>query len=335
MATRFEIVLHGDNPVALRAAGEEALNEIERLEGQLSLYRNTSEVAHLNARAAREPVRVSQGLFRLLEQARRLTRETEGAFDITVAPLVRCWGFMGGGGHVPTAAAVEEARAKVGLHLVELNRSNFTVRFAREGVMLDLGAIGKGYAVDQAVEILREAGVASALLHGGTSSVYALGGPPDGEYWKIALERPPEGRTDLAPIRCRSADEVRPAAHHQAGPERTEDAREARPAWLAVVPLRDEALSVSAVWGKSFQSADKTFGHVIDPRTGYPVEQSVLAAVTLSSTTETDALSTALLTLGPSGQESISLAHEKARTLLVSRIGQQLQVSARGMEWIP
>src|SRR6185436_12336620 len=94
MATRFEIVLHGDNPVALRAAGEEALREIERLEAQLSLYRPASEIFHLNARAAREPVKVSPALFALLQRAKRLHEETDGAFDITIAPLVRCWGFM-------------------------------------------------------------------------------------------------------------------------------------------------------------------------------------------------------------------------------------------------
>src|SRR5437879_5936981 len=101
MATRFELVLHGDNPAALRAAGEEALHEIDRLEAQLSLYRPASEISRLNARAAREPVKVSPGLFALLEHAKRLHDETAGAFDITIAPLVRCWGFMDGGGRVP------------------------------------------------------------------------------------------------------------------------------------------------------------------------------------------------------------------------------------------
>src|SRR3954471_8057772 len=96
MATRFEIVLHGDKPASLRAAGEEALNEIERLEAQLSLYRPSSEIANINARAAREPVRVEPSLFRLLEHAKRLSEETRGAFDITIAPLMRAWGLMGG-----------------------------------------------------------------------------------------------------------------------------------------------------------------------------------------------------------------------------------------------
>lgn len=94
MATRFEIVLHGENPVSLRAAGEEALGEIERLEAQLSLFRPSSEIAHLNVRAAREAVRVTPALFALLRQAQVLTEETDGAFDITIGPLVRCWGFF-------------------------------------------------------------------------------------------------------------------------------------------------------------------------------------------------------------------------------------------------
>src|SRR3954468_11195994 len=101
MATRFEILLPGDNAVSLRAAGEEALNEIDRLEAQLSLFKPTSEISHVNARAAREPIRVTPAVFGLLQHAQRLTEETGGAFDVTIAPLVRCWGFMGGSGRLP------------------------------------------------------------------------------------------------------------------------------------------------------------------------------------------------------------------------------------------
>src|SRR5882762_4798091 len=148
MATRFELVLHGENAVALRAAGEEALEEIDRLENQLSLYRPGSEIAQLNSRAAREAVRVTPELFSLLQHAKQLHAETSGAFDITIAPLVRCWGFMGGSGKMPAAEEIAEARARVGMAHVLLDANNRTVRFAREGVMLDLGAIGKGYAVE-------------------------------------------------------------------------------------------------------------------------------------------------------------------------------------------
>jgi FAD:protein FMN transferase len=153
MATRFELVLHGDNATRLCAAGEAALREVERLEAQLSLYRPTSEIARVNALAAREPVRVSPSVFRLLQHARQLQAESGGAFDITVAPLVRCWGFMHGTGRVPEPAEIEEARSCCGMTHVILDEQNYSVRFDREGVMIDLGAIGKGHAIDCAAEI--------------------------------------------------------------------------------------------------------------------------------------------------------------------------------------
>ena len=171
MATRFELVLHGTNESQLRAAGEEALDEISRLEAQLSLFCPTSEIADLNRRAARTPVRVSPPVFALLQHARKLSEETEGAFDITIAPLLGAWGFLGGTGHLPAPAVLEAARELVGMALVQFDPEASSIRFARSGVMLDLGAIGKGYAVECAAELLREAGINSALLHGGTSTV--------------------------------------------------------------------------------------------------------------------------------------------------------------------
>src|SRR5262249_15168990 len=125
-----------------------------------------------------------------LLQARALGQAMDGAFDVTIAPLVRCWGFMGGSGHLPETEALAQARAQVGHALLDLDEQASTVRFAREGVMIDLGAIGKGYAIASAAEVLREAGVTSAILHGGTSTVYALGSPPGEEFWKVAIARP-------------------------------------------------------------------------------------------------------------------------------------------------
>ena len=163
MNTRFELVLHGDNPTLLRAAGEEALAEIGRIENRLSLFRPATEIARVNAHAAKEPVLVSPEVFALLQRAQRLSAETGGAFDITMAPLLRCWGLLGRNeGRVPNADELAAARDTVGMKLVELDAVNRTVRFARPGVMIDLGAIGKGYAIEQATEILREAGVTSA-----------------------------------------------------------------------------------------------------------------------------------------------------------------------------
>ncbi len=302
MATRFEIVLHGDNPVALRAAGEEALDEIERWDARLSLYRPTSLAAHVNARAAVEPVRVDALFFRLLQDIQKLSRETEGAFDITIAPLMRCWGFTKGEGRVPERKALAEARTKVGMHLVELDPADFTVRFLREGVMLDFGAIGKGYALERAAGLLREAGIASAILHGGTSTVCAIGRPPDADSWKVGIEYPPESSTVPPPL-------------------------------LATVPLRDTALSVSAVWGRSFQKGQTTYGHVIDPRTGKPQRRTLMTAVVLPSATEADALSTALLVAGIKGRAGIEALHSEVRSLVVERArSSPYRIEAHGIE---
>lgn len=192
MATRFEFVLHGANPAALRAAAEEALDEVDRLENLLSLYRSHTDVARLNAQAAEGWVRITPETFRLLERAFALSRQTDGAFDVTAGALIRAWGFMGGNGTEPDPGAVAAARECVGVDRVELDADGFSVRFTRPGVMLDLGSVGKGYALDRAAELLREAGVTSALLHGGTSTVIGLGQPPDADAWRVAL---PDGES--------------------------------------------------------------------------------------------------------------------------------------------
>jgi thiamine biosynthesis lipoprotein len=314
MATRFEVALHGQNPVALRAAGEEALAEIERLENRLSLFRPGSEISEVNARAAGQSVRVTPEVFALLLRARDLHQATEGAFDITIAPLVRCWGFLGGQGRVPVPQELAETRACVGMHLVQLDAANFSVRFARHGVMLDLGAIGKGYAIERAADLLREAGVESALLHGGTSTVYGLGHPPNAESWGVAVTAPIEpGQTGSGtpPASATTIVKLESGSEDHAAPGRV----------LAVVPLKDEALSVSAVWGKFFKTGGRTFGHIIDPRDGYPADRAILAAVAHASATETDALSTALLTVGLEGHDALGQLRPGMRTLVVGDSG--------------
>lgn len=291
MATRFELVLHGSDESVLRAAGEEALDEIARVEDELSYFRPTSQVFRINQEAAHGPVRVAPRLFRLLQQARQLSAESGNTFDITVAPLMRCWGLYTREGRVPEPGELAAARAKTGMNLVDLDDARSTVRFTREGVQLDLGSIGKGYAVERAGELLREAGVTSALLHGGTSTVLAIGTPPDKDGWTIALEHP----ANVKGSQEHTGVLVLP---------------------LAKVSLRDESLSVSAVWGKSFTAADRSYGHVIDPRTGQPTEGALLSAVVLPSATESDALSTMLLTLGPEGFEQVLRLRPGMRALV-------------------
>jgi len=187
MATRFELVMNGPEPSRLRSAGEEALTEIERLDRQLSAYDPGSDVSWINAHAAREPVKVEPRLFRLLQQAQEIHELTDGAFDVTVGPLMRVWGFAQGERRVPGHDEIQTALGIVGTDKIVLDGSNFTVRFAREGMKIDLGAIGKGYAIEQAVELLIESGITSALNHGGTSSIHAIGSPPGQDRWRVAV----------------------------------------------------------------------------------------------------------------------------------------------------
>ncbi|MBI5772523.1 MAG: FAD:protein FMN transferase [Verrucomicrobia bacterium] len=304
MATRFEIILHGDDPARLRAAAEEALDEIERLDAMLSPYRVTSEICQVNELAAERAVRVSPVLFQLLRRAKTLSAETDGAFDLTVGPLMHCWKTAAGNGRIPTPPELEIARASVGMRHALLNETNFEVRFARSGVRLDVGAIGKGFALERAGGILREAGVIHALLHGGTSTVCALGHQPDGNPWKVAIEGPSE------------EDGSSPGGI------------------IATVSLREESLSVSAVWGRLFRIQGREYGHIIDPRTGQPAERADLAAVILPSATETDALSTALLIAGGAGQGGGIIRREKMRWLVLPRANGKARATpvAQGIE---
>ena len=295
MATRFEMVLHGEDELGLRAAGEEALDEITALASQLNFYGADSEITRINAGAALGPVPVEPGLFRLLQEAKRVHGLSGGAFDITVAPLMRCWGFADGKHRVPSPGELAKARECVGMDLVHLDAETFTVQFERPGVRVDLGAIGKGFALEIAGEILREAGVTSALIHGGTSTVCAIGSPPAEAFWKTAIEHPGWGRPD--------AD----VPEHKR--------------LVAVAKLRDEALSVSAVWGRAFEERGVSYGHVLDPRSGQPAQNALLAAVALPSGTAADARSTALLVSGGAGLAALGQAGESSRSLLLQPDG--------------
>lgn len=290
MNTRFELVLHGDDPVALRAAGEEALREIGQTEEVLSAFRPTSEIAHVNARAAAEPVQVSPDVFDLLVQARGLWELTDGAFDITVGPLMRCWGFWGASGRLPEPSDIDATLASVGMQHLELDSVHRTVFFIREGMTIDLGAIGKGYAIDQAVEILEENGVRSGLLHGGTSTTYGIGSPPDQSKWRTGIAAPVWGAVDSSMS-------------------------------MPTVGICDESLSVSSVSEKSFTAHGTTYGHVIDPRTGWPVAEAVLTVVSVPGATEADALSTALMVLGGAGLRRLQGAVPDLRGLLIDAGG--------------
>jgi thiamine biosynthesis lipoprotein len=277
MACRFEIMLASEDASGV-AAARAALNEIDRIEDALTVFRETSTVSILNRTAHAGPVAVDEGLFSLLRACGALHRETDGAFDITSTPLSRCWGFLQREGRLPQPEAIEAARARVGANDIRLDEAERTVRFVRGGLELNFGAIGKGYALDRVQSTLRVAGLSHALLSAGRSSLLALGGRSGG--WEVEV--------------------VSPQIHQP----------------LARVRLRNAALGTSGA-GEQFVVVDSTrYGHVIDPRTGWPASGVVSASVIASSAARADALSTAFLIGGIELAERYCTRHANVMALI-------------------
>ena len=277
MACRFEITLDQSDAASVPAA-QRALNQVDAIEAQLTVFRETSAIVELNRQAAAADVPCQAEVFALLEHCAALSRATDGAFDITSTPLSRCWGFLRREGRVPSDREVASAQELVGMRNVRLHAERSTVGFAKDGVELNLGAVGKGYALDRVAGTLRQAGVRHALLSAGRSSLLAIGGR--GRGWMIDVVSPRRTST------------------------------------IARVWLRDAALGTSGA-GAQFVIVDgKRYGHVLDPRRGRPADGMLSASVICSSATDADALSTAFLVGGPLLAEQYCRHHADVLVLL-------------------
>lgn len=282
MATEFELLLWGSDATHLQEVAEAACEEIDALERQLSAYLPTSDVCWLNRTAPYRPAQVEPGLFRLLQLAARLHAETEGAFDITVGPLIRCWDFFRRQGTIPPAEELDAARRRVGMWHIHLDPRDCSVSFDREGIEINLGGIGKGYAVQRAIEFIRRYCVHSALVHAGFSSIVAFGNPLDGSGWRVGLRHP-----------------------------RQPDRR------LGAVRLSDEALSTSGDYEQFFEVAGNRYSHILDPRTGLPAQGTYSAWAQAPEGGWADALSTAFFVLGVEGTQRYCHTHPEVGAALV------------------
>ena len=273
MACEFEVTCNAGQYQNQTEAALDVLDLVESLEGEMSVFRDTSQISRINREAATRPVTVDGWLFELLEQALELHDRTEGAFDITSAPLWRVWGFARRQGAVPDEKQLAEALESVGSRFVKLDRQAKTVRFLKNNVEINFGSIGKGYALDRCDQMLLDAGIDDFLLHGGQSSVLARGSRLAGS--DSSSEKPPAGWT------VGIGDPLRPGRR------------------LAEIRLVDRALATSGSAAQFFRHGGRRYSHVLDPRTGQPAQGVLSVTVLGSSAALTDALATAFFVLGP------------------------------------
>ncbi|MCP4257443.1 MAG: FAD:protein FMN transferase [Planctomycetes bacterium] len=198
MATTYEIIMVEDDENYARQAAGAAFNEVDRLEGELSRYIENSDIARINILPANEPLRLGLDAFDCLELGCRLYDETSGAFDITIGSLLSCWRDEDGNPRSPSQDELNLACESTGAHLLMLDESEHTVQLSISPVQVDLGGIGKGYAVDRVAELLREWSIEIALVSGGYSSVLALEGPPQAKGWPLTLSNPGNYKQILA-----------------------------------------------------------------------------------------------------------------------------------------
>ena len=258
MGTMFDVIAYHAPRADAERAIRDAFAEIARLDQVLSDFRPDSDLSKLVREGPKGFVAVESSLYEVLQQSILFSRRSGGKFDVTIAPLLRTWKEAHARGHRPSDADIDAARRCVGYEKIEVAAPD-RIRFASDCVEIDLGGIGKGYAVDRAIAVLKAAGVQHALVNAGISSIAAIGAPPGRTGWPVRLGASVSGRTTLL--------------------------------------LRNASISTSRQNFLPFRSEAGAFGEILDPQTGAPAASRLSVSVVAASGAVSDALSTTLLIL--------------------------------------
>ena len=267
MACEFELLLNLHQYQNAAEVGLQAFAMLDSIESQMSIYRDDSELSRLNRSAADKTVAIDQRLFDVIQLAEEIYSLTDGAFDVTAAPLSRLWGFSRRAGRVPSEQEIEETLPSVGMHHIKLDPSTSTVQFTEPKISIDLGGIGKGFAIDLASQLLISHGIHDFVFQGGQSSVAAFGQsiesePSSTQGWKVGLSHPT-----------------------------TPDCR------LAEFDLVNQVLGTSGTQRQGFFYKGKRYGHIIDPRSGVPTDHCLSSTVICRQAAAADALATAFFVM--------------------------------------
>ncbi|OHB97301.1 MAG: hypothetical protein A2Z58_02770 [Planctomycetes bacterium RIFCSPHIGHO2_12_42_15] len=267
MGTFAEVSIYSSDEKTAGKAIEGALDEMERMDRIMSNYKNDSELSKVNKKAAKSPVPCNAELLDVIEQSQYYSELSGGAFDITVSPIVALWGFFSEKGHVPPDKEIERLLPAVSYKNIVIDRGNNpkkpgTVFLKNMKTQIDLGAIGKGYAVDKALEIIRKCGIDNGCINLG-GNIYVLGTPFGKNAWKIGVQHPRDG------------NEI-----------------------LGYLELENEATATSGDYERFFEFKGKRYSHIINPQTGRPVSGTIATTIVAPTGTAVDALSTIVFVLG-------------------------------------
>jgi len=292
MGTRFKIIIYARDESAAKAAAKAAFQRIADLDGIMSDYRSTSELMRLCQKAGGEPVQVSDDLFRVLERSQEVAQLSDGAFDMTVGPVVRLWRQARRTHELPDPKELAQARELVGYRNVRLDSKNRTVQLLKPGMRLDLGGIGKGYAADAALATLKEQGIDRALVAAG-GDIAVSGPPPETDGWTIGIA---------------------PLLDPDAKPKR-------------YLILHDAAVSTSGDSEQYLEVNGKRYSHIVDPRTGIGLTDRMSVTVVAPKGLIADPLTKVVSVLGPERGLAIIDATEGAAAFIVRNTDQGLATS--------
>ncbi|MHC1685060.1 MAG: FAD:protein FMN transferase [Clostridiaceae bacterium] len=261
MGTVIEQKVYGKNAYEVAKTVE---NVLKRLEDLLSFFISSSEVSKLNSSAGKDKVTLSSETLYILKKAKFFSNLSEGAFDVTIAPLVKQWGIFTENERIPSQSEIEHTLKLVNYKEISIENPSNAASLAKTGQMIDLGAIAKGYAADKAKEIYKEHGIKSAFINIG-GNVHVLGNKPDNSLWKIGLQHPSKKRGTC----------------------------------IAVIILSDKSMVTSGDYERNFEKDNIKYHHILDPRTGYPSDSGIISATVVSKySIDADALSTAIFIQG-------------------------------------
>lgn len=295
MGTEFVFIIYPPSEGMLeediRNLCEPAINAIYSLEKHISHYLPDNDLARLNQSAGSGVLKVNNDLLEVIRCSKQYWERTDGAFDPSVGPLLDLWGFYRKNrDDLPSDDEISEALKKVGMNKVIINENEQSVGLTVPGMRLDFGGIGKGLALDRAKTILKEQGIKSGILHSGTSSIVAIGTPPNQAGWKIGIRSPYNKKETIEEFL-----------------------------------INDESLSTSSVSEQFLERKGKKYGHIFNPKTGRPVDNNIVSATVICKTAiESDALSTSFFVLGVDKTQEYCKKFPNVKVFLVSESNNKL-----------